>query len=65
MIRRVALVRTDVSEERRMEARFRSHIVFLRNVRRLVFTANFVFATLMMDALRSPETSLLIIIHVA
>jgi hypothetical protein len=59
MLRRVALVRTDVSEECRA-----SIIVFLRNVRRLLVTANNVrssqiLVTLMMEGLRSSETSAL------
>jgi hypothetical protein len=56
----VALVRTDVSEER-----IASNIkVLLRNVRRLLVTANVVpsspiLVTLMMEAIRSSETSVL------
>jgi hypothetical protein len=52
MLRRVALVRTDVSEE----------LVFLRSVRRLLVTANVLNSptlTLMMEALNSSETSVL------
>jgi hypothetical protein len=53
MLRRVALVRTDVSEE-----------LFLRSVRRLLVTASVVpsspiLVTLMKEALSSPETSVL------
>jgi hypothetical protein len=53
MLCRVALVRTDVSEE---------ILVFLRSVRQLLVTANVVpsstiLLTLMMDAQRSSETS--------
>jgi hypothetical protein len=55
MLRRVALVRTDVSEEP-------SAFVFRRSVRRLLLTANVVpsspiLVTLMMEALSSFETS--------
>jgi hypothetical protein len=50
----MALVRTDVSEERS---------AFLRSVRRLLITANVlsspILVTLMMDAIRSSETSVL------
>jgi hypothetical protein len=51
MCRRIALVRTDVSD-----------IVFLRSVRSLITTANVVLNspilfTLMMEAIRSSETS--------
>jgi hypothetical protein len=58
MLRLVALVRTDVSEERRI-----SIIVFL-HVRRLLVTAKVIpsspiLVTLMMEALRSSETSVL------
>jgi hypothetical protein len=58
---RVALVRTDVLEEHTTSV---AHIVFLRSVRRLPVTANVVpsspiFVTLMMEALRSSETSVL------
>jgi hypothetical protein len=55
MLCSVNLVRTDVSEER---------ILFLRSVRRLVVTANVrgspIHVTLMKEALRSSETSVLI-----
>jgi hypothetical protein len=59
MLRRVALVRTDVSEE--LSA---SIIVFLRSVRRLLVTANVVprspiLVTLMKKALSSSEMSVL------
>jgi hypothetical protein len=55
MVRNVAFVRTDVSEERS---------VFLRSVRRLLVTANVVpsspiLVTPMIEALRSFETSVL------
>jgi predicted hotdog family 3-hydroxylacyl-ACP dehydratase len=55
MLRRVALVRTDVSEEL-------IHFVFLRSVRRLLVTASVVPSstspvTLMKEALCSSETS--------
>jgi hypothetical protein len=59
-VRRVALVRTDVSEE--LSAFF--IIVFIRSVRRLLVTASVVpsspiVVTLMKEALRSSETSVL------
>jgi hypothetical protein len=62
MLRRVALVRTDVSEK--LSASFVRVFVFLRNVRRLLVTANVVpsspiLVTLMMEALSSFETSVL------
>jgi hypothetical protein len=81
MLRRVAVVRIDVSEERsacklRMTriselgttlavTSNRCTLVFLRRVRRLLVTANVVprsliLVTLMMEALRSSETSVLI-----
>jgi hypothetical protein len=55
MLRRVALVRTDISEE---------ILVFLRRVRRLLVTASVfpsspILVTLMKEALRSSETSVL------
>jgi hypothetical protein len=55
MLRRVDLVRDDVSEK---------HFVFLRSVRRLLFTANVVpssliLVALMTEALSSSETSVL------
>jgi hypothetical protein len=55
MLRHVSLVGNDVSEE---------HVVCLRSVLRLLVTANVVPtlpipATLMMDAIRSPKTSVL------
>jgi hypothetical protein len=57
ILRRVALVRTDVSEEL-------SAVVFLRSVRRLLVTASVVpsspiLVTLTKDALRYSETSIL------
>jgi hypothetical protein len=57
MLRRVALVRTDVSEET-------SHLVFLRSVRRLLVAASVVpssliLVTLMKEVLDSSETSVL------
>jgi hypothetical protein len=68
MLRRVALVRTDVSEERIAfiaAEKYYVDIVFLRSVRRLLVTANVpsspILVTLMMEALRSSETSVLII----
>jgi hypothetical protein len=58
MLGRVALVRTDVSEE------LSASLVFLRNVRRLLVTTSVVpispnLVTLMNEALRSSETSVL------
>jgi hypothetical protein len=85
MLRRVALVRTDVSEE--LSASFirvtiidelgttlavtsnrRTHLVFLRGVRRLLATASVVpsssiIVTLMTEALSSSETSVLTRAH--
>jgi hypothetical protein len=56
-LRRVALIRTDVSEERS------ACIVFLGSVRRLLVTANVpsspILVTLMIEALSSYETSVL------
>jgi hypothetical protein len=57
MLPLVALVRTDISEER-------MNLLFLLSVPRLLVTANVVasspiFVTLMMEALRSSETSVL------
>jgi hypothetical protein len=62
MLCRVALVRTDVSEEPR--ASIISHLVFLCSARRLLVTANVVpssliLVTLMMEALDSSETLVL------
>jgi hypothetical protein len=58
MLRRVALIRTDVSDE--LSASIK---VFLRSVRRLLVTANVpgspILVTLMMEALSSSETSVL------
>jgi hypothetical protein len=79
MLRRVALVRTDVSEEPStsikrvtrigelgtlaVTSNRRTHLVFLRSVRRLLVTANVpnspILVTLLMEALRSSETSVL------
>jgi hypothetical protein len=59
MLRRVALVRTDVSEE--LSASFiRVALVFRRSVRRLLVTANIVpsspnLVTLMMEAIPSSQ----------
>jgi hypothetical protein len=58
MLRHVALVRTDVSEE------LGAHLVFLRSVRQLLVTASVVpsspiLITLMKEALSSSETSVL------
>jgi hypothetical protein len=62
MLRRVALVRTDVSEELSASS-FLSHLVFLLSVRRWVVRACFlpitpILVTLMMKALSSSEPSL-------
>jgi hypothetical protein len=62
MLRRVALVRTDVSEE--LSASFiRVARVLLRSLRRLLVTANvsssLILVTLMKDVLSSSETSVL------
>jgi hypothetical protein len=58
MLRRVTLVRTDVSEE------LSAHFVFLCSVRRLLVTANVVpsspiLVTLMKEALSSSKTPVL------
>jgi hypothetical protein len=60
MLRRVAVVRTDISEE----ASFLSHLVFLRSMRRLLVTASVVpstsiLVTLMKEVLSSSEPSVL------
>jgi hypothetical protein len=62
MLRRVALVRTDVSEEPTHAAK--KYQVFLRCVRRLLVTASVVpsspiIVTLMKDELSSSETAVL------
>jgi hypothetical protein len=57
MLRRVALVKTNVSEE--LSASIRS-IVFLHSVRRLSVTANVPTSPMLMEALSSSETSVLI-----
>jgi hypothetical protein len=63
MLRRVARVRTDVSEK--LSASFiRKYQVFLRSVRRLLVTASVVpsspiLVTVMKEALGSSETSIL------
>jgi hypothetical protein len=62
MLRRVALVRTDVSAD--LSASFIRVLVFLRSVCRLLVTATVVpsstiLVTLMKEALSSSETSLL------
>jgi hypothetical protein len=72
MLRRVALVRTDISEEpsasfiRVTHAAKKYHLVFLRSVRRLLVVACLVLSspilvTLMKEALGSSETSVFII----
>jgi hypothetical protein len=62
MLRRVALVRTDVSEE--FHSSFLSHLVLLRSVRRLLVIASVVpsspiLVILMKEALSSSETPVL------
>jgi hypothetical protein len=61
MLHRVALVRTDVSEE--LNASFILYLVFLRSVRRLLVTANVLpsppIVTLIKETLSSSETSVL------
>jgi hypothetical protein len=69
MLQRVAIVRIDVSEERRSSFNRVTRIdefqvVFLRSVHRLLVAASVVpsspiFVTLMKEALRSSETSIL------
>jgi hypothetical protein len=71
MLRRMALVRTDVSKERSASVNKVTRIaelgrlaLFLRSVLRLLVTANDalsspILVTLMMEALRSSETSVL------
>jgi hypothetical protein len=75
MLRRVALVRTSVSEEpsasiirvtriRELETTLAAHLTFLRSVRRLLVTANLVpsspiLITLMLEELGSSEISFL------
>jgi hypothetical protein len=66
MLHRVALVRTDVSEEPSasiIRLTRISDIVFPRSVRRLLVTANVpsspILVTMMMEALSSSETSVL------
>jgi hypothetical protein len=64
MLRHVALVRTDVSDELSASTiRVRRNFEFLRSVRRLLVTANVpsspILVTLIMEALRSSETSVL------
>jgi hypothetical protein len=71
MLRRVALVRTDVSEELRSSfirvtriGELGTTLVFLHSVRRLLVTASVVpsspiLATMMKEALRSSETPVL------
>jgi hypothetical protein len=71
MLRRVALVRTDVSVELSVSfIRVSSGLVFLRSVRRLLVTASVVpsssiFVTLMKEALSSSETSVFYKSHTA
>jgi hypothetical protein len=64
MLRRVALVRTEVSQESSALSSSRSHdnVVLLRSMRRLLVTANVapsstILVTLMMQALSSSESS--------
>jgi hypothetical protein len=62
IVRRVALVRTNVSEELSASI-IKVYSVLLRSVRRLLVTANVpsspILVTLMMEALSSSETSVL------
>jgi hypothetical protein len=65
MLGRVALARTDVSEESIASIIRVTRKIFLCSVRRLIVTANVVCSSpnlviLMMAVLRSPETSVLI-----
>jgi hypothetical protein len=69
MLRRVALARTDVSKERIASiirvTKFYTTIVFLRSLLRLLVTTNvapslLILVTLMMEAIFSSETSVLI-----
>jgi hypothetical protein len=62
ILRHVALIRTDVSEELRYKKY--KDFLFLRSVRRLLVTANVVpsspiLVTLIVEALRSSETSVI------
>jgi hypothetical protein len=64
MLRRVYLVRTDVSEERIASIIKMTRYIILRNVLRLLVTANVVLArrvlsSLMMKVIRSSETSVI------
>jgi hypothetical protein len=65
MLRRVDLVKTDVSEEpTRAVKKYQYHLVFLRSVRRLLLTGSVVpsspiLVILMKEALGSLETSVL------
>jgi hypothetical protein len=63
MLRRVALARTDVSEELSTSIIRVTQFVFLCSVRQLLVTANVpnspILVTLMMEALNSSETSVL------
>jgi hypothetical protein len=69
MLRHVALVRTDVSEDLRASfirvTKIGEHLVFLRGVHRLIVTASvvpssFILVPLMKEELNSSETSVLI-----
>jgi hypothetical protein len=61
VLHRVALVRTDVSEE--LTASIKNHFAFLRSVRQLLVMANVVLSSilfiLMMEALSSSQTLVL------
>jgi hypothetical protein len=64
MLRRVALVRTEVWDECSASIITYYHIVFLRSIRRLLVTANAVtispiLVTLMLEELHSSESSVL------
>jgi hypothetical protein len=62
MIRHVALVRIDISEERSISTTI-LYIVFCHSVRQLLVTANvpssLILVTIMMEVIRSSETSVL------
>jgi hypothetical protein len=59
MLRRVALVRTDISEERRASFIRVTRIGELRATLAIVVTSSLILATLMTEALSSSETSVL------
>jgi hypothetical protein len=63
MLRRVALIRTDISQELSKVTKLQSDFVFLCSVHRLLVKANIpsspILVTLMMETLSSSETSFL------